>query len=117
MAAPAQFVSTAFVARDMVRVAEAHGESRVRFWGFSYGSVLGITFAAMFPDKVERLIVDGVCDTDEYYESELSLHFLPPTLSHHLRSAMVEQPSGHRRRPAHVLRGMRPRRPGRMCLV
>jgi pimeloyl-ACP methyl ester carboxylesterase len=73
LAHPAQYVSTAFVARDMARMAEAHGESRVRYWGFSYGSVLGITFAAMFPDKVERLIVDGVCDTDNYYESKLTI--------------------------------------------
>jgi pimeloyl-ACP methyl ester carboxylesterase len=71
MAEPGQFVGTAAVARDMVRMAEAYGESRVRFWGFSYGSVLGITFAAMFPDRVERLIVDGVVDTYDYYEGEL----------------------------------------------
>ncbi|KAF9040650.1 TAP-like protein-domain-containing protein [Panaeolus papilionaceus] len=32
-----------------------------------YGTVLGSTFAAMFPDKVERLIIDGICDADDYY--------------------------------------------------
>ena len=27
--------------------------------GFSYGTVLGATYAALYPDKVERLILDG----------------------------------------------------------
>ncbi|KAL0564779.1 hypothetical protein V5O48_017258, partial [Marasmius crinis-equi] len=35
-----------------------------------YGSVLGYTFASMFPDKVERLIVDGVVDPTDYYTTK-----------------------------------------------
>ncbi|KAF9552230.1 hypothetical protein CPC08DRAFT_296555 [Agrocybe pediades] len=52
----------------MLRIVEAHGRSKIQYWGFSYGSVLGATFAAMFPDKIERLIVDGVIDAENYYE-------------------------------------------------
>jgi hypothetical protein len=36
----AQYVSTAFVARDMLRITEAHGYSKLSYWGFSYGSVV-----------------------------------------------------------------------------
>lgn len=36
------------------------------YWGFSYGTLLGATFASMFPDKVGRLILDGVVDADHY---------------------------------------------------
>ncbi|KAK1221313.1 hypothetical protein PQX77_015885 [Marasmius sp. AFHP31] len=36
---------------------------------YKYGSVLGYTFAAMLPDKVERLIIDGVVDIEDYYRT------------------------------------------------
>ena len=31
--------------------------------GFSYGTLLGAVFAALYPDQVERMILDGVCST------------------------------------------------------
>ncbi|KAI3323001.1 alpha/beta-hydrolase [Xylariaceae sp. AK1471] len=36
------------------------------YWGFSYGTVLGATFASMFPDKVGRIVLDGVVHADHY---------------------------------------------------
>jgi hypothetical protein len=41
LAHPAQYTSTAFVSRDMLRITEAHGFKKVKYWGSSYGSVLG----------------------------------------------------------------------------
>ncbi|KAH8663919.1 TAP-like protein-domain-containing protein [Xylariales sp. PMI_506] len=41
-------------------------QGKLVFWGFSYGTLLGATFASMFPDKVGRLILDGVVDADNY---------------------------------------------------
>lgn len=38
---------------------EQMGERRVKYWGFSYGTVLGGTFAAMYPGLVERMVCDG----------------------------------------------------------
>ncbi|PBK65608.1 alpha/beta-hydrolase [Armillaria solidipes] len=64
------YISTDNVARDMLRISEAAGQEKLQYWGFSYGTVLGSTFAAMFPDKVERMILDGVVDVDGYYSGD-----------------------------------------------
>jgi len=69
------FAGTPNVARDMLSIVEASWRSvgknaskrGLRYWGFSYGSVLGQTFASMFPSRVERVVVDGVVDVDDYY--------------------------------------------------
>ncbi|KAI1451375.1 alpha/beta-hydrolase [Annulohypoxylon moriforme] len=41
-------------------------QGKLVYWGFSYGTLLGATFASMFPDKVGRIILDGVVDADHY---------------------------------------------------
>ncbi|GAA5854844.1 hypothetical protein JCM9279_005534 [Rhodotorula babjevae] len=58
--------STAFTARDMKRIMEALGEETLSYWGFSYGTILGATFSAMFPELVGRVVLDGVSDSQTY---------------------------------------------------
>ncbi|KAL8280865.1 hypothetical protein RQP46_006869 [Phenoliferia psychrophenolica] len=58
--------STAFVVRDMVSILDALGEEKLSYWGFSYGTILGATFAAMFPEKVQRVVLDGVSSAALY---------------------------------------------------
>ncbi|KAF4574323.1 hypothetical protein EYR40_005957 [Pleurotus pulmonarius] len=67
-----EHLNTENTARDMLRMVEAHGEERLRYWGFSYGTVLGATFASLFPDRVERLVLDGVVDSENYFASRWS---------------------------------------------
>lgn len=93
-----RYVSTAFVARDMLEIVEKHaeyvakkvkelssqrhtgprtrfqegyipGKAKLQYWGFSYGTHLGTTFASMFPDRVGRVILDGVVSAYDYNHS------------------------------------------------
>ncbi|KAK2760779.1 hypothetical protein FQN54_002016 [Arachnomyces sp. PD_36] len=51
------------------RTAWVQGQEKIQFWGFSYGTVIGATFAAMYPDRIHRFILDGVVDSEEYYKA------------------------------------------------
>ncbi|KAI5122028.1 hypothetical protein M0805_008019 [Coniferiporia weirii] len=63
----AEHVSTPTVARDMMSIVHAAGQEKLQYWGFSYGTVLGATFAALFPDNVGRVVIDGVVDSENYF--------------------------------------------------
>jgi pimeloyl-ACP methyl ester carboxylesterase len=63
-----EYIGTAFAARDIMRAVDAlGGDGLLRYWGISYGTVLGATLAAMFPDRIGRMMLDGVANVHEYY--------------------------------------------------
>ncbi|GJE98454.1 alpha/beta-hydrolase [Phanerochaete sordida] len=66
--AVAESVSTPTVALDMLSIVRAFGREKLSFYGVSYGSLLGATFAAMFPDKIERMALDGIVNAHEWYQ-------------------------------------------------
>ncbi|KAJ7209104.1 TAP-like protein-domain-containing protein [Mycena rebaudengoi] len=70
-----RYINTENTVRDMLRIVQAHGREKLQFWGFSYGTILGATFAAMFPNNVERIVIDGVADSTDYYEPRPDPHF------------------------------------------
>lgn len=51
----------------MSRVQYIPGQEKIQYWGMSYGTLLGATFAAMHPDRVGRVILDGVVDPADHY--------------------------------------------------
>ncbi|KAK7057859.1 Abhydrolase-4 domain-containing protein [Favolaschia claudopus] len=91
-----RFINSDHTSRDMLRIVEADGFEKLQYWGFSYGSVLGATFAAMFPDKVGRLVIDGVMDSEDYYATEWSknLYDTDKTWMSFLNGCVDAGPSG-----------------------
>jgi pimeloyl-ACP methyl ester carboxylesterase len=55
-------MSSADAARDMDLLRQAVGDSKLTYLGFSYGSLLGQTYANLFPHRVRALVIDGVLD-------------------------------------------------------
>ncbi|KAJ7739563.1 Alpha/Beta hydrolase protein [Mycena metata] len=62
-------VTTVNVARDLEEMRKAVGDRGLHYWGFSYGTTLGATYVAMFPESAERVILDGVVYAPEQYTS------------------------------------------------
>jgi len=55
-------MSTVSTARDLDSLRRALGEDTITYFGFSYGCVLGATWATLFPDTVRAAALDGCSD-------------------------------------------------------
>ncbi|GJJ11156.1 hypothetical protein Clacol_005387 [Clathrus columnatus] len=67
-------VGTATVVRDIEFINNIiQGENNlINFWGFSYGTIIGSYLVNMFPDKVGRVVIDGVVDPELWANSRPS---------------------------------------------
>ncbi|MFI9759742.1 alpha/beta hydrolase [Streptomyces sp. NPDC051963] len=61
------YLSTERTAYDMDAVRAALGEPRTSFLGVSYGSHLGAAYAALFPRRVGRMVLDSVVGPWDWY--------------------------------------------------
>lgn len=60
-------IGTAFTARDMMEIVDALGEDGLlRYYGWSYGTALGSYAAAMWPERIERMVLDGNVNPHDY---------------------------------------------------
>jgi pimeloyl-ACP methyl ester carboxylesterase len=57
-----QHVSTVEAARDLDILRALVGDTALHFFGASYGTYLGATYAALFPKRVGRMVLDGAVD-------------------------------------------------------
>jgi pimeloyl-ACP methyl ester carboxylesterase len=55
-------VGSVDVARDMDRLRQALGDSALTYMGQSYGTLLGLTYASLFPTHVRAMVLDSVID-------------------------------------------------------
>lgn len=58
----ADHMSTANVARDLDLLRQRLGDEQLTYFGGSYGSYLGVTYANLFPDRVRSVVIDGILD-------------------------------------------------------
>ena len=58
----ARHMSTQEVARDMDILRAALGEAKLDYLGASYGTLIGATYADLFPSHVGRFVLDGAID-------------------------------------------------------
>jgi len=57
-----EHIGTNNTARDMDSMRQALGEEQISYFGFSYGSELGATWATLFPETVRAAVLDGASD-------------------------------------------------------
>jgi pimeloyl-ACP methyl ester carboxylesterase len=80
------YVGTIDTARDLDRIRQALGDAQLTFLGHSYGTLLGATYAELYPTHVRAMVLDGAIDpaedTDqmavdqaESFEAELDAFF------------------------------------------
>lgn len=56
------YFNTQQAARDMDVIRSALGVEKLDYLGFSYGTELGATYIALFPERVGRFVLDGAVD-------------------------------------------------------
>lgn len=57
-----RYVGTVDTARDLDRIRAALGDGALTFMGQSYGTLLGATYAGLFPTHVRAMVLDGAID-------------------------------------------------------
>jgi pimeloyl-ACP methyl ester carboxylesterase len=67
-----RYTATANYARDMNRLRRSVGDKRLSYFGFSYGTFIGETYAALFPRRIRALVLDGALDPDRYINRPMS---------------------------------------------
>jgi pimeloyl-ACP methyl ester carboxylesterase len=71
----ARYAGTVATAQDMLHYIELRAkskgeppeEAKLWYYGISYGTILGGTFASLFPDRIGRMTIDGVMDLEDHF--------------------------------------------------
>ncbi|MFE8942976.1 alpha/beta hydrolase [Streptomyces sp. NPDC007856] len=92
-------VSTTDTARDMDLMRQVLGDTRMHYFGISYGTELGGVYAHLFPQRVGRLILDAVVDptADTVGQAENQTHGFQRALDDYLKSTGQDPALGSRK--------------------
>ena len=69
----APYINTPQTAADMNSILDAVGQRDMIYWGFSYGSLLGQTYAGLFPERSKRVVIDGIINQFKWYDGVFEL--------------------------------------------
>ncbi|PRY02737.1 alpha/beta hydrolase [Allonocardiopsis opalescens] len=61
------YISTANTARDMDVVRAVLGEERINYVGYSYGTYLGAVYGSLFPERLDRSVLDSSVHPDRIW--------------------------------------------------
>lgn len=87
-------VDTVSAAKDMDVIRAVLGEDKLNYLGYSYGTFLGTTYAALFPDRVGRFVLDGAIDprVSDEQQSLNQLKGFDLALTNYLRDCLANDP-------------------------
>ena len=107
-------IDTVSAAKDLDILRGVVNDAKLNYLGYSYGTLLGSTYASLFPDNVGRMVLDGAIDPSLSYEELTSGQAVAFDKALHAYVAKCQQTSGcpldgkHRgRRPADPQRHQR----------
>ncbi|KAI1432009.1 TAP-like protein-domain-containing protein [Xylaria sp. CBS 124048] len=64
-------IGSSTTAHDAMQIVDAVEEDGLlRFWGLSYGTSLGALIAGLFPDRIDKVVLDGVLNPIEYFNGK-----------------------------------------------
>jgi pimeloyl-ACP methyl ester carboxylesterase len=70
------YIGTASTARDVMQIVDALDDGPLlNYYGPSYGTVLGATLVAMFPDRVGSVVIDGVLNPHEFNKALVNTEY------------------------------------------
>jgi pimeloyl-ACP methyl ester carboxylesterase len=83
-------IDTVSAAKDIDVIRAVMGSSKLNYLGFSYGTQLGETYAALFPTKIQHMVLDGVIDptVPDWQQSVVQLKGFDQALRNYLANCL-----------------------------
>lgn len=60
-----RYISTEQTAHDLDAVRAAVGDDKINYLGYSYGTLLGATYAQLYAERIRAMVLDGAVDPQE----------------------------------------------------
>ncbi|MCI2420581.1 alpha/beta hydrolase [Saccharopolyspora sp. K220] len=68
-----EHIKTTDVVEDMDSIRKALGAEQINYYGFSYGTYLGQVYGTLHPERLRRVVLDGVVNADDvWYQANLN---------------------------------------------